>query len=110
MGKAIATNSWSRIEHHPCEVIDETKTRYRVRMLQRSKLPSGWKSEGQVILVPKYAVVDYTGEASECEGCAYRYTTDADRKLLAEYAARREYERLLYRDKSCDHASCRSYP
>jgi hypothetical protein len=39
--KAIATNSWARRLHHPCEIIGETKIRYRVRMLEEALLPGG---------------------------------------------------------------------
>jgi len=58
--KAIATNSWADRLHHPCEIIGETRTRYRVRLLEEALLPGGRRGKtGDVVLVPKYAVPDH---------------------------------------------------
>jgi hypothetical protein len=57
--KAIAINSWAGLLFHRCEVLGETKTKYRVRLLSDTMLPGGRRRKtGDVVLIPKYALRD----------------------------------------------------
>jgi hypothetical protein len=55
--KAIATDRWAGRVYYPCEIIGETKTRYRVRLLQDALLPGRRRMKaGDIVLVPKHAI------------------------------------------------------
>lgn len=58
--KALALQTWGGLRLYPVEVIGETATKYRVRMLAvEVRLPGHrWARRGDEILVPKYAVRD----------------------------------------------------
>lgn len=55
---ALLLDGWAGRERHKVEVIGETPKRYRVRLLADTRLPSNRQHKaGDVVLVPKYAVV-----------------------------------------------------
>ena len=57
MTAVLVLDSWAGRERIPVEVVGETRTRYRVRLMQNCRLPGRkWHDAGEVILVPKYAV------------------------------------------------------
>lgn len=58
--KALALQTWGGLQLYPVEVIGETATKYRVRMLAvEVRLPGRrWARRDDEILVPKYAVRD----------------------------------------------------
>jgi len=54
----LVTDDWAGINRIPCEIVGETKTRYRVRLLQDARIPPHRHVKvGEVVLVPKHAVV-----------------------------------------------------
>jgi hypothetical protein len=64
--KAIALNSWAGLLFYRCEVLGETKTRYRVRLLEDTMLPGRRRRKtGDVVLIPKYALRDLPHGAGE---------------------------------------------
>jgi len=54
----LEMDGWAGRTRHPVEVIGETPTRYRVRLLEDMRLPGRWRygKAGDIILVPKYAI------------------------------------------------------
>jgi len=57
--RTMAINSWAGLVYHRCKVLGETKTKYRVRLLDDTLLPGGrHQKAGDVVLVPKHAVRD----------------------------------------------------
>lgn len=53
----LMMDDWAGRHSIECEVIGETKTRYRIKLLQDARLPGNRHFEaGDVTLVPKYAV------------------------------------------------------
>lgn len=66
--KAVKLLSLGRIHYEAVEVIGETPKRLRVKILEeRAKLAGRqrWASRGDVVLVPKYAVVEIEREDYE---------------------------------------------
>ncbi len=59
----LEIDGWAGRTSHPIEVIGETPTRYRVRLIEDTRLPGRYRqgAKGDVVLVPKYAVRDYAG-------------------------------------------------
>jgi len=57
----LELDGWAGRTHWPVEVVGETPTRYRVRLLQDTRLPGRWREghAGDVVLVPKYAIRGY---------------------------------------------------
>jgi hypothetical protein len=54
----VVTDDWAGINRIPCEIMGETKARYRVRFLQDARIPPRRSVKaGEVVLVPKHAVV-----------------------------------------------------
>lgn len=61
----LELDGWMGRTSHPVEVIGETPTRYRVRLLEDTRLPGRRRgAKGDVVLVPKHAVRGYTGGAA----------------------------------------------
>ena len=57
--RTMAINRWAGLVYHRCKVLGETKTKYRVRLLDDTLLPGGrHQKAGDVVLVPKHAVRD----------------------------------------------------
>ena len=53
----LVLDSWAGRERIPVRVVGETRTRYRIELLQAARLPNQRQYEiGAVVLVPKYAV------------------------------------------------------
>lgn len=54
----VIVDGWAVRYAVPVEIIGETPTRYRCRLIERSKLPgrSNWRDAGHVFLAPKRAV------------------------------------------------------
>jgi hypothetical protein len=53
----ICLDGWGGISNHQVLVIGETKDRYRVKLLEDTRMPGNrLKLAGEVVLVPKYAV------------------------------------------------------
>lgn len=57
MSAYVAIDSWAGRRLVEVEIVGETPQRYRVRLVEDSMLPSGRKHKGDVVLVPKTAVV-----------------------------------------------------
>ena len=58
----ICMNNWAGRRELPCEVLEETKTRYVCRMLSEGLLARGRVVAGQIVRVPKYAVTIETSD------------------------------------------------
>jgi hypothetical protein len=59
--KALALESWAGRSYYPCEVLGETPTKYRIKLLAKDgvMLPGKcYAACGQVVTVPKHAVYD----------------------------------------------------
>lgn len=54
----LCLNSWVGRQEIPVEILDETPSRYRIRLLHDCKLPgrNRYGSMGDIVLVPKYAI------------------------------------------------------
>ncbi len=53
----LRLDGWAGRENVPVEVVGETRTKYRVRLLRDANLPSRRQCKaGDVVAVPKYAV------------------------------------------------------
>lgn len=66
--KAVVLQGWAGIHYVAVEIVGETPKRIRVRILEeRAKLAGRqrWASYGDIVLVPKYAVVDIDRAAYE---------------------------------------------
>ena len=51
--RTMAINRWAGLVYHRCKVLGETKTKYRVRLLDDTLLPGGrHQKAGDVVLVP----------------------------------------------------------
>ena len=53
----ICLDNWSGRRELDCEVVKETKTRYVCRMLSDGLLPRGHVQAGEIVKLPKYAVM-----------------------------------------------------
>lgn len=58
MTTCILVDGWAGYQRIPVEILGETPKRYRVKLIERSKLPgrNNWRNAGDVVLVPKHAV------------------------------------------------------
>jgi hypothetical protein len=59
------TGSWAGRRYYPCEVLSETPTKYRIRLLAKDGvlLPGKrYAAYGQVVTVPKRAVYDISSQ------------------------------------------------
>ncbi|NLE94386.1 MAG: hypothetical protein GX600_01705 [Dehalococcoidia bacterium] len=63
----LEIDGWAGRTSAPVEVVGETPKRYRVRLLQDTRLPGRYRrgAKGDVVLVPRYAVKGYE-EAASC--------------------------------------------
>lgn len=53
----LCLNSWAGRIEHPCRVVGETPTRYRIEVDKNTILPRRTLKPGQQALVPKAAVI-----------------------------------------------------
>jgi hypothetical protein len=53
----LCLNGWAGREEYPVEIVGETPTRYRVRLLMDVRLPGNRPARyGDIVLAPKYAI------------------------------------------------------
>ena len=57
MSAVLRLDSWAGREQYRCEIVGETPTRYRIRLLEPARLPGNRNYQaGDVVLVPKHAI------------------------------------------------------
>ena len=62
----LEIDGWAGRVSTPVEVIGETPSRYRIRLLQDTRLPGNRRgAKGDVVLVPRYAIKGYQ-EVQSC--------------------------------------------
>ena len=63
----ICVDGWAGRLEEDCEVIGETKTKYVCRMLKDGRLPRRNVKSGDIVKVPKHAVIVETERNSNVE-------------------------------------------
>lgn len=52
----LLIDSWAGRSRHPVEIVGETPKKYRVKLLEKARLPGKRCESGDIVLVPKTAV------------------------------------------------------
>ncbi len=59
--KALALETWAGRRYYPCEILSQTRTKYRVKLLAKDAVMLPGKRRavyGQIVTVPKRAIYD----------------------------------------------------
>ena len=74
--KAIAVDGWQGRSYYACEIVGETRTRYRVRLLRDAVLPARRQARaGDILAVPKYAVREISKQRMEMDPPKHLFKT-----------------------------------
>ena len=63
--KALALETWAGRRYYPCEVLSQTRTKYRVKLLAKDGVMLPGKRHavyGQIVTVPKRAIYDISSQ------------------------------------------------